>query len=330
MFKKHLTLTVALACLAGATACKKAIETATGLSYEVRRTGTSDTLPAVGDIIEANFELYVKSKGKDTLLISSATMPNGNKMMVRSADSATFKGSFEEYLLKLHKGDSVTLMFSADSLFLKQFRMPQLPPYVDAGSKARLELGVAKIVTKAEIDKMMAKQQEEQMEQMRKLQEDTEKQKPIDDQKIKDFLAKNKITNFKKTDTGLYYVVKSAGKGAEVGNGDMVSVHYKGSLLENGEQFDASKPDNPLKYPAKLGQMIPGFDEGVANLKEGGKADLYLPSHLAYGGMGQGPIPAFSVLKFEVELIKVEKTQQEPVKQEPIKQEPISKDKGKQ
>lgn len=305
MLKKHLVLTLALACLAGTTACKKATETATGLSYEVRRTGKSDTLPQAGDVVDTNFELYVKSKGKDTLLISSATMPGGNRMMVR--DTAAFKGSFEEYLKMMHVGDSVTLLFSADSLFLKQFRMPQLPPYVDAGSKARLEIGVSKITTKAEIEKQMAEQQKAQEEQMRKLQEDTEKQKPLDDQKIKDFLAKNKINNAKRTDTGLYYVVKSAGNGAAVGQGDMVSVHYKGTLMENGTQFDASKPDQPLQYSAKLGQMIPGFDEGVAFLKEGGKADLYLPSHLAYGGMGQGPIPPFSVLKFEVELVKVEK-----------------------
>ena len=310
MLKKHFTMTLAFACLVGTTACKKVIETSTGLSYEVRREGNKDSLAEVGGLVETNFQLFVQSKGKDTLLMSSASLPPGaNTMMVR--DTATYPGSFEEHLKNLHLKDSVTLWFSADSLFAKLMRR-ELPPHVDKGSKAKLELGITKIISKVQLDKMKAEQQkmmEEQQkmqeEQMRKMKEDGEKQKPLDDKIIKDFLAKNKI-KATSTTTGLHYVIKSAGTGAKVDKGDNVEVFYKGTLLD-GKEFDSNIGKETLKFTALSMQMIPGFDEGVSFLKEGGKIDLYIPSHLGYGGMAQGAIPAFSVLKFEVELVKVQK-----------------------
>ncbi len=309
MLKKYFPITLAFACLFGSVGCKKMVETATGLSYEVRKEGKNDSLPQNGDVIETVFELYVKSKGKDSLLISSATVPN--RMMVR--DTASYVGSFEEYFKKLSPGDSVTLWFSVDSLFAKQFGR-ELPEFIDKGTKARLELSLTKIISKVEVDKMIAEQkaaqenqQKMQEEQMKKMQEDGEKQKPLDEAKLKEFMAKNKL-KFQKTETGLYYVVKSVGKGAKVEKGDMVSVDYVGTLFDGGKEFDTSIGKAPLKYNALSGQMIPGFDEGVGFLTEGTKADLYLPSHLAYAGMGQNGIPPFSILKFEVNLLKVEKT----------------------
>lgn len=100
------------------------------------------------------------------------------------------------------------------------------------------------------------------------------------------------------------------GGGTEAKAGDSVTVHYVGSLT-NGTVFDASKNhgNDGFTFTLGAGQVIKGWDLGVAGMKVGGKRKLSIPSALAYGdqAVGGGLIPANSDLIFEVELIKVGK-----------------------
>ncbi|MFZ2167936.1 MAG: FKBP-type peptidyl-prolyl cis-trans isomerase [Minisyncoccia bacterium] len=101
------------------------------------------------------------------------------------------------------------------------------------------------------------------------------------------------------------------GTGAEAAAGDVVTVNYVGSLT-NGTVFDASANHGTTGFTFTLGvgQVIKGWDLGVAGMKEGGKRKLVIPAALAYGNqeVGGGIIPANSALIFEVELMKVQKT----------------------
>src|SRR5690606_21874642 len=110
-----------------------------------------------------------------------------------------------------------------------------------------------------------------------------------------------------KTESGLYYAVKEEGKGPEVDAGDEVTVHYSGMLLD-GTPFDSSVGKDPMKIKVGEGRLIQGFDEGLQHLRKGTKATFFIPSPLAYGPRGQGPvIKPNSILKFEIDVVDVAK-----------------------
>ena len=96
------------------------------------------------------------------------------------------------------------------------------------------------------------------------------------------------------------------GSGKEAVAGSRVTVHYVGTFLD-GAKFDSSVDrGTPFVFNLGAGEVIKGWDEGVAGMKEGGKRKLVIPPDLAYGASGVGPIPPNSTLQFEVELLKVE------------------------
>nr|WP_321411561.1 peptidylprolyl isomerase [uncultured Allomuricauda sp.] len=111
---------------------------------------------------------------------------------------------------------------------------------------------------------------------------------------------------FDKTDSGLRYKIIQKGSGAKAEKGKTVSVHYEGALA-NGQVFDSSyKRKQPIDFSLGIGQVIPGWDEGIGLLKEGDKARFVIPSHLAYGSTGAGGvIPPNATLVFDVELMNV-------------------------
>ena len=111
---------------------------------------------------------------------------------------------------------------------------------------------------------------------------------------------------FEKTESGLRYKIIQKGNGKPAENGKTVAVHYSGSL-ENGQVFDSSyKRKEPIEFPLGKGNVIAGWDEGIALLQEGDKARFVIPSHLGYGSRGAGGvIPPDATLIFDVELMKV-------------------------
>ena len=111
---------------------------------------------------------------------------------------------------------------------------------------------------------------------------------------------------FLKTDSGLRYQFLQKGEGKQAEKGKGVSVHYKGQLVD-GTVFDSSyQRKQPIDFTLGVGQVIPGWDEGIQLLKVGDKARFVIPSHLAYGSQGAGnAIPPNAVLIFDVELMGV-------------------------
>jgi len=105
------------------------------------------------------------------------------------------------------------------------------------------------------------------------------------------------------TETGLKYRILEAGKGKKAHQGDLVQVHYTGKLM-NDSVFDSSvERGQPIEFTLGIGQVIPGWDEGLMLMNVGDKAEFIIPPDLAYGSQDLGIIPPNSTLKFEVELI---------------------------
>jgi len=111
---------------------------------------------------------------------------------------------------------------------------------------------------------------------------------------------------FDKTESGLRYKMIQKGDGKRAEAGKTVSVHYEGSL-ENGKVFDSSYPrKKPIEFKLGVGQVIEGWDEGIALLQVGDKARFVIPSDLGYGPSGAGGvIPPNATLIFDVELMDV-------------------------
>lgn len=108
------------------------------------------------------------------------------------------------------------------------------------------------------------------------------------------------------TPSGLKYVDEKLGEGTEATSGKTVVVHYTGRL-ENGTKFDSSLDRRqPFSFRLGAGEVIKGWDEGVAGMKVGGKRKLTIPATLGYGKAGAGGvIPPNATLIFDVELLEV-------------------------
>jgi len=161
-------------------------------------------------------------------------------------------------------------------------------PKLDDAAREQIKTTVAK--------KMQERQLKEREEQAGKNKEEGAK-----------FLEENgKRAGVKTTASGLQYEVITEGKGDHPKASDNVTVHYKGTLI-NGETFDSSYDrGQPVTFP--LGNVIPGWTEGVQLMTPGSKYKLYIPSDLAYGERGAGvKIGPNQTLIFEVELISVDK-----------------------
>ena len=133
------------------------------------------------------------------------------------------------------------------------------------------------------------------------------REKRIAEQKASMEAAMEKLAaGFDKTESGLRYKVIQNGNGSKAEKGKTVSVHYNGQLVD-GTVFDSSyKRNQPFDFPLGLGQVIPGWDEGIQLLKVGDKARFVIPSDLAYGSAGAGGvIPPDATLIFDVELMDV-------------------------
>ena len=238
--------------------------------------------------------------GRDSVLMSSRQVQPTPQPVALPAQPVP--GGLEEALGLLLPGDSAVFRFAADSIFAKTFRQP-VPPFVRKSGNTMLVLASAReLLTMAE---MTARQEKLQAAAAKQAQLKAVAQTAKDVAIIQAYLKKNKATA-RKTPGGTYYIIKKTGTGPTAKAGQTVRVLYRGTVLTTGKEFDSSARhgNEPIAFTLGTGQVIPGWDQGIAMLTKGSKAVLLIPSPLAYGTRGAGgDIPPNAVLRFEVELV---------------------------
>ena len=259
-------------------------KTATGLYYKFY-TDVDDTLyHKIGDFVEVDM-VYAT---EDTVMFDSRDLPKPMQMPMTESVHA---GDIYEGMALMNVGDSATFICNADSVLTKLFRFRSIPPELDSVEVIYFHVKMKDIMSKEAMD---AKREAEMKE--------------FESQELElraAYLEEN-YPDAKPTESGLFFISekKGSGKNPEVGN--KVKVHYTGKFLD-GTTFDSSvERGQPFEFTLGQGQVIKGWDEGVAMMKKGGKAVLVIPSDLAYGPQGRGSIPPSSTLVFDVELISFE------------------------
>ena len=251
----------------------------------------------VGQLLTVYLEFRT---GRDSVLMSSRRMqPTPQPVPLPPAPE---RGGLEEALGLLLPGDSAVFRFPADTVFAKTFKQP-VPPFVRKSGNTLLVFASAReLLTMAE---MTARQEKEKLAFVKKAEAQSAAQALKDVAQIQAYLKKSKLVA-KKTGGGTYYVITKLGKGLPPTKGSTVRVLYRGTVLATGKEFDSSAKhgNEPISFALGTGQVIKGWDQGIAMLPKGSKAILLIPSALAYGARGAGAdIPANAPLRFDVEMV---------------------------
>lgn len=252
-----------------------------GLYYRLF-TNNGGENPQIGDLLELTMSCSVN----DTVVILPLT-----KNIIPMAEPS-FWSDFVEGFSMMHKGDSASFIVDIDSSFVNLFGYNTLPPQFSSTDIMRFEVRLDDFYPESEFRFRMI--------------ENIKKNYPAETEKaaseLNAYLEKNGVVA-QPTSMGLYYVKTQDGTGEKPSKGSTVKAHYTGYLLD-GTVFDTSiERGEPIEFVLGVGQVIPGWDEGIALMSKGEKAVLYIPYYLAYGDRDLGVIPPFSNLVFEVELI---------------------------
>lgn len=228
----------------------------------------------------------VYSTQRDSVIFSTYMENMGPIQQTVSAP--TFNGDPMEGYVMLGEGDSAIFLMPADSAFKNQ----PYPPFAKKGDFIKIGVNVLSIMSKEEYDAKKLAESKSQIDMERIT--------------IEEYLAKNNLTA-QHTASGLYYIIEKQGDGEKAEAGKTVTVNYTGKLLD-GKVFESSLSPGrtPLRFPLGVGRVIKGWDEGITLLNVGGKGTFIIPSPLGYGAHASGPIPANSILIFDIELLKVE------------------------
>jgi len=252
--------------------------------YKFITKNEDSTKVKVDDILVLKL-MYTNEKGD--VIFDSRELGRDYKMVLKKPN---YIGSIDEAISMMHIGDSAIFKVDAADFYMLSRRYKTLPEEVKYGGKLVFYVKILGISDNLEVQK-----------EKKDLAVDKQK---FEEEMLKDFLYKENITE-KPTPSGLYYITQTKGTGKKPKKGDKIIIHYTGKFI-NGEIFDSSlKRGTPLTYTFGDKGFIAGWQEGVSYMKEGEKAMLIIPSHLAYGDQKAGPIPAYSTLIFEIELLKV-------------------------
>lgn len=247
-----------------------------GLFYQFHLQNENAVKPANGDIVVLSMNIHTES---DSII-------EPTKSISTMMQSPKFSGDIFDALAMMHKGDSATFIINAKQYY-QIYNYGHIPDFVNDKTMLWFTFCIHDIYNYQEYQQSLL-----------------EKANSIEKEQIETYLLENNIT-IEPRESGLIYIETKTGKGAFAQVGSTCIMNYTGKFLD-GTIFDSSVERNqPFSFVLGQGQVIKGWDEGIALMKKGGKATLIIPSALAYGerGAGGGSIPPHTPLIFDVELI---------------------------
>lgn len=276
-----------------------------GIEYTYIKEG-SETAPN-GSFLLYNLEITTAT---DSVIYSTAEQPFPGYLMAN--DSLPPTNGMDEIFLTLRKGDSIQFESTAKVIFGANF-----PPFMKEEDIVKVKLGAFEIMDQAAIEAFF----NSTMEAEDKKRAERAVGLVAEEGKTIEAYIQEKGLTASKTESGLYYVIEQEGTGEATTPGTTMYVNYAGYLLD-GTLFDTSMPEiakannifdaersyEALPVNVGMGQVIPGWDEGLMLLKKGSKGKFIIPSPLGYGENGAGAmIPPNSILVFDVEVTDVQK-----------------------
>lgn len=257
--------------------------------YIIEKVKGSGAVVKPGDRIKAHF---IISTINGSQLYS--TYDQGEPMEVEIGKKFDNDG-ITEALATMSKGTRATVIVPSNLAFGREGRGEMVPPY-------------STMVYEVEVTELTTKEQYQNYQELKELEmkQKVEQNRIGEKANIQKYMQENNLTG-SPTASGLYYIEQVQGTGIKAEAGKKVKVHYTGKLL-NGSKFDSSVDrGEPFEFQLGKGQVIKGWDEGIAMMNVGSKGLLIIPFEIAYGSRAMGDnIPAFSTLVFEVELLGVE------------------------
>jgi FKBP-type peptidyl-prolyl cis-trans isomerase len=296
-----LTILAAVNCFADGVKEEYKTDPASGVKYLFFRHDKKGVKPAMGDVA---FIRLVYKRADDSLLFDSRSGGrNDSTSMLPLTLKSSFRGSLEQGIAMMSVGDSASFLVSADSIYMKVFKLKELPHFIKNGSDLKFYIKLVRFETQSQL-------KDEQYALIEKRRTDMQKMHATESDSIKKYLTDKKINVKPIMIDSLYILQRSGAKGKSISEGDSVELKYTGMLL-NGTIFDQSDKGDGGKGTIKLlyrhnAQLIKGWLEVLETMHEGEKVQFLLPSSLAYGSYGAGKnIKPYTPLLFEIEVLKV-------------------------
>jgi FKBP-type peptidyl-prolyl cis-trans isomerase FkpA len=218
---------------------------------------------------------------------------------------SAFKGSLEDGIMMMMQGDSAEFKINADSLYIKAFHVDaqRIPHFITSKTLFTFTIKLFNFETK---DEMMAGRQAE----VKRLTAKRDARKGQEGKDIATYLQKNHF-DVKPDADSIFYLQIAKGTGAQVQEGDSLDIKYTGMFLD-GTVFDKSDRGVPpgtfkILYTKNV-PLIQGWIKVLAQMNEGEKVRVLLPSAMAYGVRGSGKIEPYTPLIFDMEVVRVKAT----------------------
>ena len=260
-------------------------ETQTGLEYRFVDFNKDAVISSIGDVLA--IDLIITNEKGDTLFNSFS---QNRKYLRVLKEAAHQNGSIEDALSMMHLNDSAVFRIDAYNFYKYSEGQEILPANIKKGEKVLMFIKLNEIIKSNDYSGQLENKYHDSEETEMEL--------------LQNYLQ---LTNITKSalPSGLYYVKLEDGNGKRPAKGSIVKVHYSGAFID-GKPFETSYDKEPYKFLLGSGNVIQGWEEGIAMMQEGEKARLIIPSKLAYGAEGRGEILPYSTLIFDVELISVQ------------------------